>query len=92
MADAKVGGGVKAEKDGIFAGIPASFRIKKGENEQDAMVRYQQYLADKSGKNRAATFEKKKQEVLSKLPVGEASPLPTASATFIGESDIFGEK
>ena len=75
---------------GKYTGIPKSFRIKKNEGEQDAMVRYQQYLADKSERNRMATFEKKKSEVLSKLPTGQASAFPTASATFIGEQDIFG--
>jgi hypothetical protein len=75
---------------GRYSGIPKSFRIKKGESEQEAMVRYQQYLADKSGKGRMATFEKKKAEVLSKLPAGEVTAFPTASATFIGERDIFG--
>lgn len=89
LAGAKIGG---AEVAGEFAGIPASFRIKKGESEQSAMVRYQQYLADKSEKGKRATFEKKKAEVLSKLPAGEVTAFPTASATFIGERDIFGEK
>lgn len=91
LAGAGRGGG-GAEVAGEFAGIPASFRIKKGESEQSAMVRYQQYLADKSQRGRMATFEKKKAEVLSKLPAGEVTALPTASATFIGERDIFGEK
>jgi hypothetical protein len=92
LVEAKTGGGIqleggKAEAEGIFAGIPKSFRIKKGESEQDAMVRYQQYLADKSERNRMATFEKRKSEVLSKIPVGEATAVSTpATAKFVGET------
>lgn len=72
---------------GKYAGIPKSFRIKKGESEQDAMVRYQQYLANKSERNRMATFEKKKAEVLSKIPTGEATAVATpATAKFVGEA------
>lgn len=89
LAGAKTGGGIAmeggAEETGKYAGIPKSFRIKKDEDEQSAMVRYQQYLADKSEKNRMATFEKKKAQVLSRLPVGEVTAIPTASATFIKE-------
>lgn len=91
LAEAKTGGGIAmeggAEEAGKYVGIPKSFRIKKGESEQEAMVRYQQYLADKSERNRMATFEKKKAEVLSKLPMGEATAVATpTTAKFVGET------
>jgi len=75
---------------GRYAGIPKSFRIKKGESEQDAMVRYEEYLANKSARERQNTFERQKEKVLSKIPMAEAQ----AGATFVGEGDVFamGEK
>ena len=75
---------------GRYAGIPKSFRIKKGESEQDARVRYEQQLANKSARERQNTFERQKEKVLSKIPMAEAQ----AGATFVGEGDVFamGEK
>lgn len=76
---------------GRYAGIPKSFRIKKGESEQDAMVRYEEYLANKSARERQNTFERQKEKVLSKIPMAEAQ---AGGATFVGEGDVFamGEK
>ena len=76
---------------GRYAGIPKSFRIKKGESEQDARVRYEQQLANKSARERQNTFERQKEKVLSKIPMAEAQ---AGGATFVGEGDVFvlGEK
>jgi len=69
---------------------------KRKPNETDEqynmrIVKYEQMLANKSAKERQRTFERKKEEVLSKIPIAEAQ---AGGATFIGESDVFamGEK
>jgi len=55
------------------------------------IVKYEQMLANKSAKERQRTFERKKEEVLSKIPVAQAQ---AGGATFVGEGDVigFGEK
>ena len=94
LADAKVGG----EK--AMTEVEKEVKARKrepGETDEQynkRIARYEQYLANKSARGKAATFEKKKAEVLSKLPVGEAQAIPGGGATFVGEGDVYalGEK
>jgi hypothetical protein len=92
LADAKVGGAMtEAQKD-----VKARKRNPGETDEQYSLriARYEQQLANKAERNRMATFEKKKQEVFSKLPIGEAQAIPGGGATFVGEGDVYalGEK
>ena len=84
LAGAKTGS--KAEVAGEFAGIPASFRIKKGESEQDAMVRHQEYLADKRERERERT---RLANEMRNIPVARAEAGGRAPV-FVGEEDVFG--
>ena len=90
LAQAKTGGGMsEAEKE-----VKARLR-KTGETDEQyslRIARYEQMLANKSAKARQQTFERRKEEVLSKMPIAEADV--RGGATFIGESDVFamGEK
>jgi hypothetical protein len=88
-ASGKIGGGETEVK--------ARMR-KPGETDAqygDRIARYEQQLANKSAKARQQTFERRKEEVLAKLPMGEATPVGGGGgATFVGEArSIFsGEK
>lgn len=90
LVQAKTGGGAmtEAEKE-----VKARLR-KTGETDEQyslRIARYEQMLANKSAKARQQTFERRKEEVLSKLPMAEAD---VRGATFVGEGDVFamGEK
>lgn len=90
LAGTKTGGGMsEAQKE-----AKARMRNPNETDEQYSLriAKYEQMLANKAQKARQQTFERKKEEVLAKLPTGQVSAIPSASATFVAERDIFGEK
>ena len=87
-ASGKIGGGETEAKSRMRK--PGETDAQYGER----IAKYEQMLANKAAKARQQTFERKKEEVLAKLPMGEATPISGGGATFVGEArGVFeGEK